>query len=124
MNTGMRSVLAVMVMGCWTAAMAADESKAATAAPNTSPEQVSDPATATTPAANAPAPDAAKKPQTICPIMGKKINKSVYVDVEGKRIYLCCKGCINAVKKDAKAIIAKMEADGIALEDAAKAETK
>ncbi len=34
------------------------------------------------------------KPQTICPIMGGTIDKNIFVDYEGMRIYFCCAGCI------------------------------
>jgi len=40
------------------------------------------------------------------------------VDVEGKRIYLCCKGCEEAVKKEPLKYIQQMTAAGIALESA------
>lgn len=59
-----------------------------------------------------------KKEQTTCPVMGGKINKSVYVDVEGKRIYLCCKGCEGAIKKEPAKYIKKLEAAGVTVEDA------
>jgi len=54
-------------------------------------------------------------PQTICPVMGGKINKDLYVDHEGKRIYLCCKGCIKAAKKSPQAYIKKLEGEGVTL---------
>ncbi|MDP2991010.1 MAG: hypothetical protein Q8O57_10675 [Kiritimatiellota bacterium] len=54
----------------------------------------------------------AAKAQTLCPISGEKINKDVFVDVEGVRIYLCCKDCIEKVKADPKAAIAKIKANG------------
>lgn len=53
------------------------------------------------------------KLQTTCPVMGGKINKDLYVDHNSKRIYLCCKGCTDAVKKDPQKYIKKLEADGI-----------
>jgi hypothetical protein len=62
-------------------------------------------------------------PQTTCPVMGGKINKALYVDHDGKRIYVCCKGCIGAVQKDPEKYIKKLEADGVALDPAPKAET-
>ena len=34
------------------------------------------------------------KPQETCPIMGSKINKALYVDVNGQRIYACCSACL------------------------------
>ena len=40
------------------------------------------------------------KVQTICPVEGGKINKKIFVDVKGKRIYMCCSGCIESVKAD------------------------
>ena len=57
------------------------------------------------------------KTQTTCPVSGEKLaNKDVYVDAEGKRIYLCCAGCAEKAKKNAKKIIQKLEADGITLD--------
>ncbi len=60
------------------------------------------------------------KLQTTCPIMGGAIDKALYVDHAGKRIYVCCKGCIAAVKKDPAKIIQAMEAAGVALHPAVK----
>jgi YHS domain-containing protein len=53
------------------------------------------------------------KLQTDCPVMGGAINKSSYVDRNGKRIYLCCDGCKGKVT-DAR--IAELEAQGIVFE--------
>jgi hypothetical protein len=59
------------------------------------------------------------KKQTVCPIMeGNPINTNLFVDAEGKRIYVCCKGCLAPVKKDAAKIIAKLEKEGITLDKA------
>ena len=55
------------------------------------------------------------KVQTTCPVMGGKINKDLYVDAEGKRIYVCCKGCIGAVKKNPEKYIEKLEEQGVTL---------
>lgn len=59
---------------------------------------------------------AAIKAQTMCPVMGGKINKSLHVDVEGKRIYVCCAGCIGAIKKEPAKFIKKLEAAGVTIE--------
>jgi len=59
--------------------------------------------------------------QTICPITGTKINKKLSVDIEGKRIYVCCPGCIAVVKRDAGAIIKNCQEENIVLEDTPKA---
>jgi len=58
------------------------------------------------------------KPQTDCPVMGGKVDKSVHVDSQGKRVYFCCAGCIEAFNKDPEGTIRKMEAQGIELEKA------
>lgn len=48
------------------------------------------------------------QPQTTCPIMGGEIDKNQYVDYNGKRIYVCCGGCIEQVKSDPEAAISKL----------------
>ena len=52
------------------------------------------------------------KAQTTCPIAGGAINKSLYTDVKGYRIYVCCSGCIEKIKADPDAAIAKIKAKG------------
>ena len=52
------------------------------------------------------------KPQTVCPVMGGKIDKAQYLDHESKRIYICCAGCMGALKKDPAKYIAKMAENG------------
>ena len=56
--------------------------------------------------------------QTQCPVMGGKINKEVYTDYNGKRIYFCCAGCDEAFKKEPAKYLEKMEKLGVILEDA------
>ncbi len=48
-------------------------------------------------------------PQKTCPVMGGEIDKSVYADYEGKRVYFCCGGCIGTFKKDPAKYIKKLE---------------
>ena len=62
--------------------------------------------------------DKATVPQTVCPVMGGKIDKNIFVDVNGKRVYLCCKGCENQVKADPVKYIALIENEGVTLETA------
>jgi YHS domain-containing protein len=50
--------------------------------------------------------------QTTCPIMGGKINKKFYTDVKGKRIYVCCPGCISKINKNPEKYIKKLEVEG------------
>lgn len=48
------------------------------------------------------------KPQESCPIMERKINKKLFVDVAGHRIYMCCKGCEKPIKADPRKAIAAL----------------
>lgn len=61
-----------------------------------------------------------KKKQTICPMLGNPIDKNVYTDYKGKRIYFCCSMCVGEFKKHPDEIIKKMEAEGITLEETPK----
>lgn len=56
--------------------------------------------------------------QTTCPVLGGKIDKEIYTDFEGKRIYFCCKGCIAVFQKDPAKYIKKLENEGVSLEEA------
>lgn len=58
--------------------------------------------------------------QTTCPVMGGEVNKNLYVDVEGKRIYVCCPYCIGEIKKDPQKYLQKMKEAGQEPEDAPK----
>jgi hypothetical protein len=70
-------------------------------------------------AAKDAAPAAATvKAQTTCPVMGGPISKTNFVDVEGKRIYVCCADCIKTVKKDPAKYIKILEDKGVTLEKA------
>jgi YHS domain-containing protein len=59
-----------------------------------------------------------KHPQTACPVSGAPIQKDIYTDYDGRRIYFCCKGCIDAFKQDPERYVKKMEAEGVVLEKA------
>ncbi len=39
-------------------------------------------------------------PQKTCPVMGNQIDKSIFVDYKGKRVYFCCSGCPETFKQD------------------------
>lgn len=56
------------------------------------------------------------RPQAMCPVMGGKINPKLFVDADGYRIYVCCAGCIGAVKADPQKYIEKMKAEGVEIE--------
>ncbi|MBU0617868.1 MAG: hypothetical protein KKI02_09135 [Planctomycetes bacterium] len=52
------------------------------------------------------------KPQTVCPIMGGKINKEVFVDAAGYRFYACCPACLDKIKADPEQAVAALKAKG------------
>ncbi|HMA65964.1 MAG: hypothetical protein ACM31E_12275 [Fibrobacterota bacterium] len=56
------------------------------------------------------------KPQTTCPVYGGDIDKSQFVDINGKRIYVCCAACIAEIKKDPDKYIKKLESMGQGVE--------
>jgi YHS domain-containing protein len=58
------------------------------------------------------AEESEKKPQATCPVMGGEIDRDVYYDHEGKRIYFCCPGCIGEFKKDPQKYLKVLEERG------------
>ena len=54
------------------------------------------------------------KPQTTCPVMNAPFKKNIYVDHDGKRVYLCCKGCVSAFKADPEKYMKQMREQGVA----------
>jgi len=56
--------------------------------------------------------------QTICPVMGNPINKDIYTDYKGKRVYFCCNACVGTFNKDPEKYMKKMADEGVKLEDA------
>ena len=55
-------------------------------------------------------------PQKTCPIMGGPINKKLFIDIDGHRIYVCCAGCFAQIKADPKAAIAVLAQRGETVE--------
>jgi len=51
--------------------------------------------------------------QTMCPVMPTHPIKDVFVDYDGKRIYLCCAGCIDKFNAEPEKFISQMEANGV-----------
>ena len=66
----------------------------------TAPAAPAPAAVAPAPATATPAAVAAAEQKT-CPVMqGNPINKDIYVDYEGRRIYFCCAGCPDMFRQD------------------------
>ena len=60
------------------------------------------------PPADSEKPSAALGEQTICPIMGNPIDKSVFTEYKGKKVYFCCPACIEEFNKDPDKYIAQL----------------
>ena len=55
------------------------------------------------------------KDQTTCPVMGGLINKNIYADYQGNRVYFCCPPCLKEFKKNSEKYVKKMQEQGITL---------
>jgi YHS domain-containing protein len=53
----------------------------------------------------APAP---AKEQTTCPVMGGAINKAIFVEYQGKKVYFCCAGCPETFQADPQKYLSKL----------------
>jgi YHS domain-containing protein len=56
------------------------------------------------------------KPQTLCPVMGNPIDRKIYVDFQGQRVYFCDNGCAAAFSKDPEKYMKKIAEDKVLLE--------
>lgn len=59
--------------------------------------------------------------QTTCPVSNEEIDRKLYVEHNGKRIYVCCKKCAKKVNGDPEKYIENLESAGITLD---KVQTK
>jgi YHS domain-containing protein len=50
----------------------------------------------------------AKIEQTTCPVMGGAINKSMFTEYKGKKVYFCCAGCKDKFEKEPEKYLAKL----------------
>jgi len=57
-------------------------------------------------------PIAVQGSQKNCPVMGGAINKNIFVDHNGQRIYLCCEACVEPFKKNPDLYLEKLEKSG------------
>ena len=70
------------------------------------------------PAAGAATSAGEAKAQTTCPVMaGNPINKSIYSDYKGKRVYFCCGACPGMFAKDPEKYLKVLADAGVKLED-------
>jgi len=61
------------------------------------------------------------RPQTVCPVLGGNIDRKVYVDYQGERIYFCCQGCDAEFRKNPEKYMKKIQEQGITLEKSPEA---
>ncbi|MEZ5360129.1 MAG: YHS domain-containing protein [Candidatus Zixiibacteriota bacterium] len=57
------------------------------------------------------------KHQTLCPVMGGKIDSTAYTDIQGQRVYHCCPMCTAKIKADPDKYFEQAEKDGIVFEN-------
>jgi YHS domain-containing protein len=51
---------------------------------------------------------AASLEQKTCPVMGSPINKAIFVEYEGKKVYFCCPPCKDKFSQEPEKYIAKL----------------
>ncbi|MEJ5329005.1 MAG: YHS domain-containing protein [Desulfobaccales bacterium] len=61
---------------------------------------------------------AGSQPQILCPVMGAQVNRGIYVDYQGQRIYFCCAACIDLFKKNPEKYLQEMKKAGVSPEKA------
>ena len=49
-----------------------------------------------------------KVEQTTCPVMAGAINKDIFTEYMGKKVYFCCAGCKEAFEKEPEKYLAKL----------------
>lgn len=64
----------------------------------------------TAPAAAAPRKQVTSETveQTICPVMGSAIDKKIYTEYKGKKVYFCCKECLEKFKAEPEKYLSKL----------------
>lgn len=63
-------------------------------------------------------PAAPGKAQTVCPVMGGNIDKNLFIDYQGQRVYFCCPACLAVFQKDPEKFLQKMKEQGVTHEKA------
>jgi YHS domain-containing protein len=51
---------------------------------------------------------AASTEQTLCPVTGDKIDKNIFVEYKGKKVYFCCAACKGPFEKNPEKYMAKL----------------
>lgn len=56
----------------------------------------------------APAAVPAAIEQTTCPVMGGAVNKDIFTEYQGKKVYFCCPACKGQFEADPQKYLAKL----------------
>lgn len=56
------------------------------------------------------------KAQSHCPVMGGEIDRKLFADYKGKRVYFCCAMCTSKFEKDPEKYIKQLEDEGVVVE--------
>lgn len=51
---------------------------------------------------------AAAAEQTTCPVMGGAINKDLFTEYQGKKVYFCCPSCKDEFEKEPEKYLSKL----------------
>ncbi|MHB9069894.1 MAG: YHS domain-containing protein [Sedimentisphaerales bacterium] len=71
-------------------------------------QKKSEPVAPSAPAIEANAPTAMVIEQTICPVMGGAINKEIFAEYQGKKVYFCCPECKGKFEKEPEKYISEL----------------
>jgi YHS domain-containing protein len=104
MKNGIRFIAAALLVGI--VLLAGCQKKSEPAAPPA-------PTAPATPAADANAvvdsnAVAVEIEQTTCPVMGGKINKEIFTEYQGKKVYFCCAQCKADFEKEPEKYLSKL----------------
>lgn len=55
--------------------------------------------------------------QTLCPVMGGKIDSTIYTDIQGQRVYHCCPMCSKKLKADPDTYFKQAAKKGVLFEN-------
>lgn len=71
-------------------------------------QKKTEPVAPAAPAVEANATAAAVIEQAICPVMGGAINKDIFTEYQGKKVYFCCAECKGKFEKEPEKYLAKL----------------
>jgi len=49
--------------------------------------------------------------QRLCPVMGGQIDRKIYLDYSGRRVYFCCQMCVQTFNREPQKYLEKLDAE-------------